>query len=66
MEKKRKRRSSSSVGSKVVRKKPANSRGTKRVKPAGSKVKRNKNGKEKKKMSKLKKIEPTKENKHIT
>lgn len=56
MEKKKKRRSSSSVGSKVVRKKPASNRGTKRVKPVGSKVKRNKNGKEKKKMSKLKKF----------
>ena len=56
MEKKKKRRSSASVGSNVVRKKPANSRNSRKVRPAGSKVKRNKNGKEKKKMSKIKKF----------
>ena len=56
MEKKKKRRSSASVGSNVVRKKTANSRNSRKVRPAGSKVKRNKNGKEKKKMSKIKKF----------
>ena len=56
MKKKKKRRSSASVGSKVVRRKPTINRNGKTVKPAGSKIKKNKNGKEKKKMSKLKKF----------
>lgn len=53
MDKKRNAKSSSSVGSRVVRKKP---QGVKTRSAAGSKVKKNRYGKEKKKMSKLKKF----------
>ena len=56
MEKKKKGRSSASVGSNVVRKKPTSGKNTRNVRPAGSKVKKSRNGKEKKKMSKIKKF----------